>query len=256
MEPTHAVILSVVEGITEFLPISSTGHLVLVSKLLGIAQTEFLKSFEISIQLGAILAVVVLYRRTLLTSVGIWQKVLVAFVPTGVAGFVFYGFVKSTLLGNIPVTLIALLLGGVFLIVFEKIYEKEKDLDVEQMSWKQSVFIGFSQSVSMIPGVSRAAASIIGGLLVGLNRKAAVEFSFLLAIPTMLAATGLDLFKTRLVYSNEEYILLLVGFIGAFLTAVLSIKFLLSWVSRHSFVAFGVYRIVVAIVFWLFVTRG
>lgn len=257
MELTHVVILSVVEGVSEFLPISSTGHLVLASKLAGIAQTEFLKSFEISIQLGAILAVVVLYWRTLLACVGIWQRVLVAFVPTGIAGFLFYGVIKRTLLGNIPVTLIMLLLGGVFLIVFEKLYRVSgKTKELKNVGMRSAFLIGVCQSISMIPGVSRAAASIIGGLVVGLNRKAAVEFSFLLAIPTMLAATGLDLFKTRFVYSNEEYFLLLTGFVGALLTALATVKFFLKFIQNHTFVVFGVYRIVAAVLFWLFVTKG
>src|SRR3989338_5756800 len=190
-----AVIFGVVEGITEFLPISSTGHLILTSRLLDLPQTEFLKSFEIAIQLGAILSVLVLYGKSFCLEINILKKVFAAFVPTAVVGFVFYKLVKEFLLGDARVVLCSLFLGGIFLIIFEKFYKARSRLsgDVSDISYRQAVLIGVFQAMAVIPGISRAAATIIGGLVVGLKRKTIVEFSFLLAVPTMLAATALDL---------------------------------------------------------------
>ncbi len=257
MNYIHALIFSIVEGITEFLPISSTGHLILVSKLLNIPQTEFVKSFEIFIQLGAICAVVFLYWKDFLKGLTIWKPVIVAFIPTGILGLVFYKVVKHFLLGNVLVTVAALLIGGILLIVIEKMHaEKNEHISrIEQVSLKTALFIGLFQSLSMIPGVSRAAATIIGALLLGTKRKTAVEFSFLLAVPTMLAATGLDLVKSDFHFSSYEFSLLAVGFIGSFIVAILAIKFLLKFVQNHTFIPFGIYRIVLAILFFLFVLR-
>jgi undecaprenyl-diphosphatase len=257
MDFLQAIILSIVEGITEFLPISSTGHLVLASDLLKIPQTDFVKSFEVIIQLGAILAVVVLYWRRLLQSKALWLRLAVAFVPTAVIGFAMYKVIKTFLLGNPQVTLWALFLGGIALIVIEKFYKEEPHhLDkVDKLPLKKAFVIGLVQSISMIPGVSRAAATIFGGLFMGLKRTAAVEFSFLLAIPTMAAATGLDLIKSNFSFTSQEWMVLSVGFVGAFITAILAIKYFVRYVQHHSFIAFGIYRIILAIVFWLFIVR-
>jgi len=255
MDLLQVLILSVVEGITEFLPISSTGHLVLASDVLKITQTDFVKSFEIIIQLGAILAVVVLYWKKLLSSKDLVLKIIVSFIPTAILGLVFYKIIKSFLLGNTMVTLWALFLGGIALIVIEKFYKEQPHHleNIEKLSYKNAILIGLAQSVSMIPGVSRAAATILGGLFVGLKRKAAVEFSFLLAIPTMAAATGLDLIKSEFSFTTSEWGLLAVGFVGAFITAILAVKYFLRFIEKHTFVAFGVYRIILAIVFFLFI---
>lgn len=257
MDIFQALILSAVEGITEFLPISSTGHLVLTSELLRIQQTDFVKSFEVIIQLGAILAVVVLYWKRLLQGKALWLRLFVAFLPTAVIGFALYKFIKTVLLGNPMITLWALFLGGIALIVIEKLYkEKAHHLDeIESLSLKKAFVIGLIQSFSMVPGVSRAAATIFGGLFMGLKRKPAVEFSFLLAIPTMAGATGLDLLKSDFSFSGNEWGLLAVGFAGAFVTAIVAIKYFVRYVQHHTFVAFGVYRIVLALVFWLFIIR-
>lgn len=257
MDFLQVLILSAVEGITEFLPISSTGHLVLTAELLKIQQTEFVKSFEVIIQLGAILAVVVLYWKRLLQSKALWTRLAVAFIPTAVIGFALYKVIKTVLLGNPQVTLWALFLGGIGLIVIEKFYkEQPHHLDsVDKLPLKKAFMIGLVQSISMIPGVSRAAATIFGGLFMGLKRTAAVEFSFLLAIPTMAAATGLDLIKSDFSFSSQEWMLLAVGFVGAFVTAILAIRYFVRYVQHHSFIAFGIYRIILAIVFWLFVIR-
>lgn len=248
MTITQAIILSIVEGLTEFLPISSTGHLVLVSNLLLIPQTNFVTTFEIAIQLGAILAVAWVYNRQLL-DIGMWIKVLAAFIPTALLGLVFYDFVKHTLLGNTTVTVAALFLGGLILLFIDKFAVGKKKL-----SLKRAMGIGLFQSVSMIPGVSRAAATIIGGELMGLSREEAVKFSFFLAIPTILSATVLDLVKTPIWFSPDQINVLLIGFTGAFITALLAIKFLIKYIQNHTFKVFGVYRIIVAILF-IFLSR-
>lgn len=255
MNYIDAIILGIVEGITEFLPVSSTGHLILTSHALGILETPFIKSFEIIIQLGAILAVVVLYWRLLLTNRHLIAKVIAAFVPTAVIGLTLYSLIKTYLLGNQLVVVIALAVGGLLLIAFEK-RKKEADLpeaggDVTSITYKQAFLVGLFQTVAMIPGVSRSAATIIGGELLGLSRKAIVEFSFLLAIPTMAAATGYDLLKTHASFSGEELSLLAVGFIVSFLVALLAIKSFLGYIKKHSFTAFGVYRLILAAVFAL-----
>lgn len=255
----HTIILGIVEGVTEFLPISSTAHLILTSDLLRIPQTNYHKSFEIIIQLGAILAVVVLYWRSFLMRWDVLKKIVVAFVPTGIIGLVVYKFAKQYLLGNTPVVLWALLLGGIFIIAFELVYKEPRDqflnpdidTDISEISYKQSFTIGLFQSIAIIPGMSRAAATIIGGLLLGLRRKTIVEFSFLLAVPTMLAATGLDLFKNYKEFSSSDFGYLTLGFLASFITALITIKFLLKYIRTHDFKAFGIYRIAIAILFWL-----
>jgi undecaprenyl-diphosphatase len=253
----HAIILSIVEGITEFLPISSTGHMILASDILRIPQNEFLKSFEIIIQFGAILAVVSLYIKVLLTNRAIWVKLLAAFVPTGIVGLVLYKFIKNYLLGNTPVVLWSLFIGGVILILWEKYYQRKKAhvQKIEDLSYRNAFLIGLFQSISVVPGVSRAAATIVGAMTVGLERKAAVEFSFLLAVPTMAAATGLDLVKSNFHFSTSEWGMLAVGFAGAFVTALVSVRYFLRFVEKHTFVPFGVYRMLLALLFWLVIVR-
>lgn len=249
---TESLILGAVEGITEFLPISSTGHLILASSLLGVAQTHFLKSFEIAIQLGAIAAVIALYWRQLL-QIEVLKRLVVAFIPTGIAGFALYGFIKSHLIGNSAVVLWALFLGGIALIIFELLHKEEGDATpaIADMSYKQSAIVGVFQALAMVPGVSRSATSIVGGLLAGMKRVAIVEFSFLLAVPTMLAATGYDLLKNASSFSAQEFGVLAVGSVTSFFVAMLAIRFLLSYVRSHSFIIFGVYRIAVAVLFCL-----
>ena len=253
MDILQALILSLVEGISEFLPISSTGHLVLASEVLKIPQSEFVKSFEIIIQLGAILSVVFLYGKELLVNLEVLKRVLIAFIPTALVGLTLYKLIKEILLGNSLVTILALFLGGVLLILLEKIYtEKPSHLDsIEKLTFKNAFLIGLIQSISIIPGVSRAAATIMGGMFLGLKRVVATEFSFLLAIPTMFAATGLDLIKNYQVLLDSDLIILAVGFIGSFATALFTVKFLIKYVSGHSFIAFGIYRIILSLIFWL-----
>lgn len=249
----ESIILSVVEGFSEFLPISSTGHLVLAAHVLSVPQTEFVKSFEIIIQLGAILAAVFLYWGRVIKNFELWKRVIVAFIPSAIFGLVFYQLIKDVLLGNLYITLGALLTGGVVLIVIEKVLGKKEAavVSLNQISLRQSFVIGLFQVISMIPGVSRAGASIIGGLLGGLDRKTAVEFSFILAIPTMFAATGLDLYKSNFAYSMQEILILGLGFFGSFISAALAIKLFIRLIQKHSLAVFGWYRIVLAIVYFL-----
>lgn len=253
MNYLEVAILSIIEGITEFLPISSTGHMVLAAEFLKIHQTDFVKNFEITIQLGAILAVVSMYVRHALFNAEILKRVLVAFVPTGILGFIFYNFVKK-ILGNAEVTLAALFFGGIALILMELFFrEKEHKIErLESIDLRQAFWIGIFQSVSMIPGVSRAAATIIGGLFTGLSRKTAVEFSFLLAIPTMAAAAGFDLLQQEFRFTANEWTLLLAGFAGAFISARLAVAYFLRFIQHHTFIPFGVYRIALALVFWIY----
>jgi len=252
MNLLDALLLGIVEGITEFLPVSSTGHLILSGRLLGLSQTEFLKSFDIAIQLGAILAVVLLYWRKLLVDFRMFSKITAAFIPTAILGLVFYKIIKRFLLSSEGVVLWALFLGGIFIILFEIFYKEKKDApeDVSEISYRQAFLIGVFQSVAMIPGVSRAAATIFGGLALGLRRKTIVEFSFLLAVPTMLAATGLDLMKSAGSFSRGDFVFLGAGFLTSFLVAILGIKFLLYFIKNNNFIPFGIYRIALALFFW------
>ncbi len=248
-----AFILGIIEGITEFLPISSTGHLVLAAQLLGVSSSEFTKTFEIVIQLGAILAVVVLYAKTLIRDLSLAKKVLIAFLPTAIIGLALHGLIKTYLLGNSAVVIWALGIGGILLIIFERFHGERGVGEVEQITYKQAMIIGLCQSVAIIPGVSRAAATVIGGLMLGMSRGAIIRFSFLLAIPTMLAASGYDLLKSGASFTSQDFVLLGIGFITAFIVAVFSIKFLLGFIKNHTFTSFGIYRIALALAFliWL-----
>ncbi len=247
----QAVILSIIEGVTEFLPVSSTGHMILASTILKISETDFVKSFEIIIQLGAILAVLLLYWKKLLTDKETFIRVAVAFIPTAIVGLVLYKFIKDVLLGNPWVVVWSLGIGGVLLILLEK-FQKEKQ---RKMSLSDAFLIGIAQSLSVIPGVSRAAATIVGARLLGMKRDEAVEFSFLLAIPTMAAATGLDLIKSGRNFTGSQYELLAIGFIGAFITALITVKWFIEFVKTHTFIPFAIYRIVAAAVFWIFILK-
>lgn len=248
------IILSAVEGITEFLPVSSTGHMILTAHLLSIPQTEFVKSFEIITQLGAICAVVILYGSWLLKHMHMWPKLIVACIPTVITGGFLYTTVKQVLLENVWIPVAALAVGGVVFIALECILKKyfQKTQSLTEMSYRQCLLIGVAQSISIIPGVSRAASSMFGGMLAGLNRQTAVEFSFLLAIPVMSAATGLEILKNGISFSHQDIMFLSIGFVGAFATALIAIKGFLRYIQTHTFIPFGIYRIVLALVFGFF----
>lgn len=249
----QSFILGIIEGVTEFLPISSTGHLILATHFLRIPQTDFVKSFEIIIQLGAILGVVVLYAKTFLLNKEIVGRLAVACIPTFVLGAVFYGLVKKYLLGNTHVVVWSLLLGGIALVVFELFYKEktEKTETLQHVSYKHSFIVGLVQSLAIIPGVSRSAATILGAMLLGYKRKTAVEFSFLLAVPIMVAASSLDVLKSYQNFSFDYLWLLLLGFVVSFITAIGAVKFLLKFIQKNNFIIFGVYRIIIAIILFL-----
>lgn len=272
-----SVILGIVEGITEFLPISSTAHLMMASKILGFEQSTFVKSFEIVIQFGAIAAVLVLFGTRLYSDKTVWKKVAIAFAPTAVVGFVLYKVIKGYLIGNLSIMVWTLILGGLVLIAVEYFYFKKPFLDqqdasansknssketlgtgrshtitqISEFSNLQAFSIGLIQSLSVIPGVSRAAATIIPAIFFGASRKVAAEFSFFLAIPTVAAAAGYDLIKNLHVVSfSDNLTLLITGFIVSFVAAIIGIKFMMSFISKNSLTSFGIYRIIVAIIFF------
>jgi undecaprenyl-diphosphatase len=218
---------------------------------MNIAQTDFVKSFEIAIQLGAILSVIVLYWKRFLIDIESLKRVLAAFIPTAILGFFLYKVIKNYLIDNETIIVWALLIGGVILILFE-LFHKEKESaheDISTIPYLKCIAIGLFQSLAMFPGVSRSAATIIGGLSLNLKRQTIVEFSFLLAVPTMLAASAFDLLKSGSAFSISQFSALAIGFLVSFLIAILSINFLINFIKKHTFISFGVYRIIVALVF-------
>ncbi len=245
----QAVIIGIVEGLTEFIPVSSTGHIILVSQLLGISPSTFSGSFAIAIQLGAILAVGLLYLRTLVASTRLFLLLGLAFLPTAIIGVTVYPMVK-VLLAQPLVVAYSLILGGIILLLFERWYEERPDdiQTIEAMSWRHAIGVGLCQAVAMIPGVSRSGATIVGGMLERLSRKTVVEFSFLLAIPTMAAATAYDLWHTAGTFTINEWQLLAVGFIVSLVVSILAIKSFLSFIRVYSFAVFGWYRIGVGLI--------
>ena len=250
----EAIILGMVEGLSEFLPISSTGHLILASALLKLEQTDAHKVFEVTIQSGAMLAVVYIYRRQLASSSILLKKICFAFLPTGVIGYLLYKLVKSFFQPSLVSYM--LIAGGIAFIVIERWIKGRPAAtgSLEEISYRQAFSIGLLQSLSMIPGVSRSGATIMGGLLVGVNRKDAAEFSFLLALPTMLAATAFDIYKNHAVFNLGDWQNILVGFITSFVFAVIGIKALLKFITSHTFIPFGIYRIAAGVVFLLFLS--
>lgn len=254
MNSLEAFVLGMVEGLTEFLPVSSTGHLILVSNLLRIDQTDTHKAFEVSIQLGSIMAVVFLYWKKFL-ELEVLKRLMVAFIPTGILGFLLYKIIKS--LFNPYIVVFMLILGGLVLIAIEY-YHRDREYAVKSITdidYKKSFLIGVFQSLAMVPGTSRSGATIIGGLLLNLDRKTAAEFSFLLAVPTMFMATFYDIYKNHSQFNVSDWNNLGIGFVTAFVFAVVAIKFLLRFISTHNFIPFGIYRIVIAVVYFLIVLR-
>jgi undecaprenyl-diphosphatase len=253
LDAFHSVILGIVEGITEFLPVSSTAHLILASHALRIGETEFLKSFEIIIQLGAILSVVVLYWRKFL-DIEVLKKLVVAVIPTGVIGLTVYKVIKGYLLGNVAVVLCTLLIGGIALLFFTRFQRRgavpDRDVDFAEITYKRAFLIGLFQAIAVIPGVSRSAATIVGGSLLGVSKRTIVEFSFMLAVPTMLAASGLELMKNRSALAGHMSVLA-IGFVVSFIVAIIAIKSFLGYIKNRDFSLFGWYRIALAIVYYV-----
>ncbi len=244
MDIFQSIVLGIVEGMTEFLPISSTGHLIVVADWLGMQQTETNTAFEVIIQLAAILAVVFNYKEKFtLEKIELWKKVFIAFLPIAVVGFLFSHQIKA--LFSVPVVATMFIVGGIVFLILEHFYREENHTttDVEDVTYRQAAWIGFAQVFALIPGTSRAGSTIVGALLVGLSRTAAAEFSFLLAVPVMLAASGYDLLKHYHEFSEANFVTLGIGFAVAFVTAYLTMMFFIKFLEKFTFVAFGIYRI-------------
>jgi undecaprenyl-diphosphatase len=244
-----SVILGIIEGFTEFLPISSTGHMIVASQFMGLDQTSVNKAFEVIIQFAAILAVILTYpSKFTFKHIDLWSKVFIAFLPIAALGFLFSKQVKAMF--SLEIVAIMFIIGGIVFLIVEKFYKEETThtLDVEDVTYKQAIWIGIAQIFALIPGTSRAGASIIGAMLMGLNRKTSAEFSFLLAFPVMCATTAYDLLKHHdelLVGGN--LLLLSIGFVVSFVVAFLTIKVFLKFLEKFTFVAFGIYRIIFGI---------
>lgn len=257
MSNWHAIILGIVEGITEFLPISSTGHMIIASSMMGIEESTFTKAFEVIIQFGAILSVLVLYWKRFLSSWSFYKKLFVAFLPTAIIGFLAKDVVEH-LLGSVQVVAWSLILGGVILVWSDKIFAHLTSVGrkTDDLTYKDSVKLGLFQSIAMIPGVSRSGATIMGGLTLGMNKKEAAEFSFFLAVPTMAAATLYKLLKIYKTIDPQQINVLLIGLVIAFIVAMIAIKFFIGVVSRYGFRGFGYYRIVLGIIILALIYTG
>lgn len=241
----QAIILAIVEGITEFLPVSSTGHMIIASSFMGISHLEFTKMFTVNIQFGAILSVLVLYWKRFFQSTDFYFKLFIAFLPAAVIGFLLNDFIDA-LLENVVVVAVSLLVGGIILIFIDKI--ANNNTRDREISYFDALKIGFFQCIAMIPGVSRSASTIIGGMLQGLSRKQAAEFSFFLAVPTMAAAGGYKLLKTYDTIQAADIKVLLIGNLVAFVVAMLAIKFFISFLTKYGFKVFGYYRIILGLI--------
>lgn len=254
----EAIILAIIEGLTEFLPVSSTGHMIIGSSLMGIAEDDFTKLFTIVIQLGAILSVVVIYFKRFFQSVNFYLKLAVAFIPAAVLGVLFSDKIDDLL--ESPTTVaISLVIGGIILLFVDKWFNRPTIKEEKEISYITALKIGFFQCIAMIPGVSRSAATIVGGMSQKLTRSAAAEFSFFLAVPTMLGATAkkmLDFFKDGNSFTGEQINVLIVGNIVAFIVAFLAIKSFISFVSKNGFKIFGIYRIVVGLIILILIAFG
>ena len=249
----QALILAVIEGVTEFLPVSSTGHMILADALMGGLDREFVKTFEIVIQLGAILAVLCLYARRFMVGLGIYYRLLAAFLPTAIVGLLAYDTIKAHLF-NPYVVSASLIAGGVALILLDRWSARQpaRYASTDEIPPRRAALIGLAQCLSMVPGVSRAAATILGGIAVGFDRRQAAEFSFLLAIPTMMAAASKDLWESRDAITADNVRLLLFGGAIAFVVALVAVKAFIAFLTRHGFAWFGYYRIAIGVAFLLF----
>ncbi len=247
MNLIQAIILGIIEGLTEFLPVSSTGHMIITSSLMGIQSNDFVKLFTVAIQFGTILSVVVLYFKRFFKSIQFYLKLLVAFIPAAIFGLLFSDVIDE-LLESPQTVAIMLVVGGIFLLILDKIFKNPQEDDADNVKYKSAFMIGLFQCIAMIPGVSRSAATIIGGMQQKLTRKAAAEFSFFLAVPTMFAATAkkmLDFYQDGHTITQNEMGLLAVGNLVGFVVAIIAIKGFISFVTKNGFKVFGIYRIIV-----------
>jgi len=244
MDIFQAIIIGIIEGFTEFLPISSTGHMIVASKFLGVEESAVNDAYMVVIQFSAILAVMLLYREKInLKEINLWSKIISAFLPLAIVGFLLKDWIESIFSVNVVATMF--IVGGIIFLVVEYFYKDEKATakNLEEVTWSQALWIGFGQIFSMIPGTSRAGSTIIAGMLSGVDRKTSTEFSFLLAIPVMMAVSGYDLLKHYHEFVGANLDAFAIGFIVAFVVAYLTIKLLIVFLQRFTFVAFGIYRI-------------
>ena len=257
MNVFEAIIIAIVEGITEYLPVSSTGHMIITSSLMGIHKDEFTKLYEVAIQLGAILAVVVLYWRKFFDfkNIRFYVKLILAVIPALVFGKLFADKIDELMESPLTVA-ITLFLGGIVLLFIDRYFQKYHTETVDEVTPKQAVLTGVWQCLAMIPGVSRSAASIIGGMQQGMSRKLAAEFSFFLAVPTMFAATAYKLFKGYETFTSDHVQILLIGNLVAFVVAILAIKFFIGFLQKHGFRLFGWYRIIAGIILFALIMTG
>jgi len=249
MDIFQAIIIGIIEGFTEFLPISSTGHMIVASEFFGLQEGELIKAYEVIIQFAAIMAVMLIYRDKIsFKQIELWQKLILAFLPLAIIGFIFKDHIKA--LFSIDVVAIMFIVGGVIFLIVEKFYKEEEShvVTVESVSYKQALWVGLAQVFSLIPGTSRAGATIIGGMLTGMDRKTSAEFSFLLAIPVMAAVSGYDLLKHYQDFADANWLAFIVGFVVAFIVAYATIKLFLVFLQRFTFVAFGIYRILFGVI--------
>lgn len=243
----EALIIAIVEGLTEFLPISSTGHMMIATAVLGIKATPFVKLFTISIQLGAILSVVVLYFKRFFKSIDFYIKLVVAFIPAAIFGVLLGDYIDAAL-ENLMGVAIALFVGGIVLLFIDKWFKNNNQDAEKDITYPKALKIGILQCLAMWPGMSRSACTIIGGMTQGLTRKNAAEFSFFLAVPTMFAATAkklLDFYKEGITLNGQEINILIFGNVIAFIVALLAIKSFIGFLNKHGFKGFGWYRIIV-----------
>lgn len=252
----EAIILAIIEGLTEYLPVSSTGHMIIASSMMGIASDEFVKMFTIAIQFGAILSVVVLYWKRFFQSIDFYLKLFVAFLPAAVIGFLLNDYIDA-LLENVIVVAFSLMIGGVVLLFVDKWF-KHQENDPDEMTYGKALAVGFFQVIAMVPGVSRSAATIIGGLSQNLTRTAAAEFSFFLAVPTMFAATAYKMlkFQKEVGFTLENIPVLLVGNVIAFVVAMVAIKSFITFLTKHGFEMFGWYRIALGAIILILYSLG
>ncbi len=242
----EALILAIVEGLTEFLPVSSTGHMILTEGIMGMKSNDFVQAFIINIQFGAILAVVVLYWKRFFQSLKFYYKLFVAFLPAAFFGLLLNDYIDE-LLESVYVVAVMLILGGIVLVFVDKWFKDTSENGKDDTTYKNALVIGLFQVLAMVPGVSRSAATIIGGMVEKLNKKAAAEFSFFLAVPTMVAASGYKLLKNHEAITSDNIGILLFGNVIAFIVAMLAIRSFINFLTSHGFKVFGYYRIVVGL---------
>ena len=249
MDILQAIIIGIIEGFTEFLPISSTGHMIVAGKFLGIEQSAVVSAYEVIIQFAAILAVMLLYREKInFKEITLWSKIVGAFFPLAIIGFILKDWIKEFF--NVETVAYMFIIGGIVFIIVEYFHKDEakSSQEIEEVTWKQAMSIGFAQVLSLVPGTSRAGSTIIGGMLSGVSRKASTEFSFLLAIPVMMAVSGYDLLKHYNDFVGADITAFLIGFVVAFVVAYATIKLFIVFLQRFTFVAFGIYRIIFGII--------